>query len=103
MFRITHQPFRWDIHGAGGRGRLSESDVDEVLSEVRLALLEADVNVGVARTLLDRVRERAVGAEVMKSLSPGQQVIKLVNGSLIATLGNDTVGLNSSSTKPTWC
>ena len=87
--------------GLHGRGRLSESDVDEVLSEVRLALLEADVNVGVARTLLDRVRERAVGAEVMKSLSPGQQVIKLVNESLIATLGNDTVGLNSSSTKPT--
>ena len=84
-----------------GRGRLSESDVDEALREVRLALLEADVNVGVARNLLTRVRERAVGAEVMKSLTPGQQVIKLVNESLIATLGEEAVPLRTSDRKPT--
>ena len=84
-----------------GRGRLSESDVDEALREVRLALLEADVNVEVARNLLGRVRDRAVGGEVMRSLTPGQQVVKLVNESLIATLGAESVPLNTSDTKPT--
>ena len=84
-----------------GRGRLTESDVDEALREVRLALLEADVNVEVARNLLGRVRDRAVGGEVMRSLTPGQQVVKLVNESLIATLGAEAVPLNTSDTKPT--
>lgn len=76
-----------------GKGRLSESDVDEALREVRLALLEADVNLDVTKSLLARIRERAVGEEVHKSLSPGQQVIKIVNEELIATLGAEAVGL----------
>ena len=84
-----------------GRGRLGEDDVDAALREVRLALLEADVNVAVARDLLDRIRERAVGAEVMKSLTPGQQVIKLVNESLIDTLGTEAAPLSMSASKPT--
>ena len=71
------------------KGRLSEQDVDEALREVRLALLEADVNVAVVKTFLARVRERAVGAEVTKSLTPGQQVIKIVHEELITTLGDE--------------
>ena len=76
-----------------GKGRLSEADVDALLREVRLALLEADVNVNVAKNLLNRVKERAVGAEVTKSLTPGQQVIKIVNEELVGTLGREAAPL----------
>ena len=69
------------------RGKLSEADVDAALREVRLALLEADVHFSVVKSFLDRVRARAVGAEVAKALNPGQQVIKIVNEELTATLG----------------
>jgi signal recognition particle subunit SRP54 len=70
-----------------GKGRLSEQDVDTALREVRLALLEADVNFRVVKDFVSRVRERAIGADVTKSLSPAQMVIKIVNEELIATLG----------------
>lgn len=69
------------------RGKLSEADVDAALREVRLALLEADVHFSVVKSFLDRVRARAVGAEVSRALNPGQQVIKIVNEELTATLG----------------
>jgi signal recognition particle subunit SRP54 len=70
-----------------GKGKLSEADVDAALREVRLALLEADVNFKVVKDLLARVRERAVGEEVMRSLSPAQTVIKIVDEELVRTLG----------------
>jgi len=70
-----------------GRGRLSEADVDAGLREVRLALLEADVNYKVARDFIARIRTRAVGVEVMESLTPGQQLVKIVHEELIALLG----------------
>lgn len=69
------------------RGKLSEADIKAAMREVRLALLEADVNYGVVRSFVSRVRERAAGAEVQKSLTPGQQVIKIVHQELINTLG----------------
>jgi signal recognition particle subunit SRP54 len=69
------------------RGRLSEEDVDKALREVRLALLEADVNFKVVKDFIGRVRERAVGVEVSKKISPGQQVIKIVHDELLTTLG----------------
>ncbi|MCL0104738.1 signal recognition particle receptor subunit alpha, partial [Dehalococcoidia bacterium] len=65
-----------------GRGKLTEKDVDEALREVRLALLEADVNFKVAKGFIARVRQRAVGGEVLESLTPAQQVIKIVNQEL---------------------
>jgi len=68
-------------------GRLSEADVDQAMREVRMALLEADVHYGVVKSFTQRVKERAVGAEVSKALNPAQQVIKIVNEELIATLG----------------
>ena len=83
-----------------GKGRLSAADVDAALREVRLALLEADVNVKVAKALLDRVRARAVGVEVTKSLTPGQQVIKIVNDELIVTLGGEAAPLAHASKPP---
>ena len=69
------------------RGKLTEADVDKAMREVRLALLEADVNYKVVKNFVARVRERAVGHEVMGSLSPGQQVVKIVHEELITTLG----------------
>jgi len=69
------------------RGKLSEADVDLAMREVRLALLEADVNYGVVKDFVGRVRARSIGAEVSKALNPGQQVIKIVNEELISTLG----------------
>ena len=81
------------------RGRLSEEDVDSAMREVRLALLEADVHYSVVKDFIARVRQRAVGAEVSKALNPAQQVIKIVNEELIATLG-EPARLNLSGPKP---
>jgi len=81
------------------RGKLSAADVDSMMREVRLALLEADVNYGVVKDFTHRVRERAVGAEVSRALNPAQQVIKIVNEELITTLG-DAEKLNLSGVKP---
>ena len=81
------------------RGKLSEKDVEIALREVRLALLEADVNYGVVRSFTNRVKERAIGAEVSKALNPAQQVIKIVNEELIATLGQ-AEPLNLRGEKP---
>ena len=84
-----------------GRGRLSDKDVDEVAREIRVALLEADVNVTVVKSFINRVKERARGAEVAKSPSPAQQVIKIVHEELVTTLGGETGKLAMSSKPPT--
>jgi signal recognition particle subunit SRP54 len=81
------------------RGKLSAADVDAMLREVRLALLEADVNYAVVKEFIGRVRERAVGAEVSQALNPAQQVIKIVHEELIKTLG-EPERLNLSGVKP---
>jgi signal recognition particle subunit SRP54 len=83
------------------RGRLSDADVDEALREIRTALLEADVDVGVARSLVDGIRARVVGADLSKSLSPGQQVVKAVHEELIDVLGGETLRLTYASAPPT--
>ncbi len=77
----------------GRHGRLSESDVDAALREVRMALLEADVNFKVARDFVARVRERAVGSEVLQSVTPAQQVVKIVHDNLVELLGGAAVQL----------
>jgi signal recognition particle subunit SRP54 len=83
------------------RGRLSDADVDEALREIRTALLEADVDVGVARSLVAGIRARVVGEELSKSLSPGQQVVKAVHDQLIEVLGGETLRLAYASAPPT--
>ena len=82
------------------RGRLTEKNVDEALREVRVALLEADVNFRVARELVGRIRERALDTEVLQSLSPGQQVVTFVYEELVAILGEGHHGLQASSQAP---
>jgi signal recognition particle subunit SRP54 len=83
-----------------GRGRLSEEDIQEGLREVRLALLEADVNYKVVKDFIKKVRERAIGQEVMDSLTPGQQVVKIVHEELIDLLGSDNEALNLAGRQP---
>ncbi len=83
-----------------GKGRLGQEDVDAALREVRLALLEADVNLAVVKSLLARVKARAVGEEVSHSLTPAQQVVRIVHEELIVTLGVEQVGLVRPAAPP---
>ncbi len=99
MFETLTGRLNQIFDGLRRRGKLSEADVDAAMREVRLALLEADVHFSVVKNFIARVRERAVGAEVSKALNPGQQVIKIVNDELIASLG-EPVGLNLTGPKP---
>ncbi|HWD72596.1 MAG TPA: signal recognition particle protein [Actinomycetota bacterium] len=83
------------------RGRLTEKEIDEALREIRVALLEADVALPAVRTFLQHVKAEALGEDVLKSLTPGQQVIKIVHEELVRMLGGKTVGLASASKPPT--
>jgi signal recognition particle subunit SRP54 len=84
-----------------GQGTLSEENIADALREIRVALLEADVNLNVVRDLIEHIREKAVGTEVMTALSPSEQVIKIVRDELMALLGKDTARFNFSSKPPT--
>src|SRR5688572_5201532 len=85
----------------GGHGRLSEENIQEALREVRVALLEADVNFKVVRGFIDRVKEKAVGQDVLKSLTPGQQVVKIVHDELVELLGGSGHRLSAATHPPT--
>jgi len=93
MFDALTQRFESVFTGLRGKGRLSEKDIDQSLREVRLALLEADVNVQVVKAFLGRVKERALGEDVSKAITPGHQVVKIVHEELVAVLGAETAGL----------
>jgi signal recognition particle subunit SRP54 len=84
-----------------GKGRLTEEDVDEVMGEIRTALLEADVNIGVVRDVIARIREQAIGAAVSEALDASQQIIKIVNAELVAMLGGETLKITYASAPPT--
>jgi signal recognition particle subunit SRP54 len=84
-----------------GKGRLTERDVDEILREIRSALLEADVNVAVTRKLVNRIREKAIGVTTSQVLDPSQQVVKIVNDELIRILGGETLRIQYASRPPT--
>jgi signal recognition particle subunit SRP54 len=99
MFESLQDKLQGVFDQLNRRGRLSEEDVDRALREVRLALLEADVNFKVVKEFVKRVRERAVGIEVSKTITPGQQVVKIVHDELLATLG-DAAPLNLGGGSP---
>ncbi|OJT97331.1 MAG: signal recognition particle protein [Rhizobium sp. 63-7] len=88
------------LNGLTGRGALSEADVSAALREVRRALLEADVALEVVRSFTDRVREKAVGAEVLKSIKPGQMVVKIVHDELIEMLGSEGESIDLNAPAP---
>jgi signal recognition particle subunit SRP54 len=101
MFDALSNRFDGIFKRLRAKGRLSEEDVDEVLREIRTALLEADVNVSVVRQVVARIREAAVGEAVSKALDPGQQVVKIVNAELTNILGGETLKITYASRPPT--
>ncbi len=101
MFEALTEKLQGTFDKLARKGRLSEKDVDEGLREVRIALLEADVNYKVVKDFVSKIRERAVGAEVMRSLTPAQQVVKIVSEELIALLGEPSrINLSGQSAQP---
>jgi signal recognition particle subunit SRP54 len=100
MFEVLSEKLGNVFRRLGNRGKLTEKDIDEALREIRLALLEADVNFKVVKDFTGRVRERSIGKEVMESLTPGQQIIKIVNEELIKTLGEGSSSKLASVSQP---
>src|SRR4051812_2057109 len=88
------------FEGLRGRGALNEADVDAALREVRRALLEADVSLEVVRAFVEQVRERAIGVEVTRSVTPGQQVVKIVHDELVTVLGDAAVPISLNAVAP---
>ena len=101
MFDALTDRFEGIFKNLRSRGRLGEAEVDEILREIRLALLEADVNFRVVRDLVARIRERCVGAELHQALNPAQQVVDIVHQELISTLGGDSFRLAFAPKPPT--
>src|SRR3954451_13837905 len=83
-----------------GEARLTPENVEAALREIRLALLEADVNFKVVKAFIDRVRDRAMGQDVLRSLSPSQQVVKIVRDEIVALFGDAEGGLQASTQRP---
>jgi len=100
MFENLQDRLSSILNGLTGRGALSEADVSAALREVRRALLEADVALDVVRSFTDRVREKAVGAEILKSIKPGQMVVKIVHDELVEMLGGEGVGVDLNAPAP---
>ena len=84
-----------------GKTRITESDLKEMLREVKLALLEADVNYKIVKDFTNTVQEKALGQDVLKSLTPGQQVIKIVKDELVELLGGEEARINFTPNPPT--
>src|ERR1700704_236610 len=101
MFENLSEKLQRAFKTLRGQARLSEENIGEALREIRLALLEADVNFKVVKDLIDRIQAKAVGHEVLTALSPGEQVIKIVRDELVETLGKDTARLKFASQPPT--
>jgi len=101
MFETLSDRFDGIFSRIRGRGKLTEADVDDVLREIRLALLEADVNLDVAKNMVGRIRDRAVGEELSKALNPAQQVVKIVLEELTASLGGEAMKITYASKPPT--
>lgn len=100
MFENLSEKLQRAFKNLRGQGTLSEENMNEALREIRMALLEADVNFKVVKELIDHIREKALGQEVMTSLSPAEQVVKIVRDELIAILGTDTAKVKFASQPP---
>jgi signal recognition particle subunit SRP54 len=101
MFENLQEKLQRAFKSLRGQAVLTEENISEALKQIRLALLEADVNFKVVKELIDRIHAKAVGQEVLTALSPGEQVIKIVRDELVATLGQDTAKLKFASQPPT--
>ena len=101
MFDSLSDKLQGVFRSLRGRGSLTEADIDAAMKDIRVALLEADVNLQVTKDFLDRVRAKAVGQEVLKSLSPGQAVVRIVRDEMVALLGPPSARLKESKRTPT--
>ncbi len=101
MFESLSDRLTGALAGLRGKGRLTDADIDATTREIRLALLEADVSLPVVRDFVNRIKERAKGAEVSGALNPAQQVVKIVNDELIGILGGETRQLAFAKNPPT--
>jgi signal recognition particle subunit SRP54 len=101
MFENLQEKLQRAFKSLRGQAKLSEENIAEALREIRLALLEADVNFKVVKELIDRIQAKAVGQEVLTALSPGEQVIKIVRDELVEILGKDTARMKFASQPPT--
>ena len=101
MFESLSDKLQTVFRKLSGKGRVSEADVNEAMREVRMALLEADVNFRVVKDFVARVKDKSVGIDVLESLSPAQQVVKIVNDELIALLGGAETRIELAPTPPT--
>lgn len=101
MFENLSEKLQRTFKNLRGQGKLTEENMNEALREIRLALLEADVNFKVVKDLIDRIREKALGTEVMTALSPAEQVVKVVRDQLVELLGTDTAKFHFASQPPT--
>ena len=103
MFENLTNRFEGILRNIRGKGRLGADEVEEVLREIRVALLDADVHLGVVRTLQDRIRERALGEELSGVLNPGQQVVRIVLEELTGILGGATMPITFARSRRRWC
>ena len=103
MFENLQERFGRVLNNLRGQGRLTEDNIKDTLREVRMALLEADVALPVVRQFVEQVREKALGEEVMRSLTPGQVLIKIVNDELVALMGAANERWTSRPSRPRWC
>ena len=101
MFESLSEKLQRAFKNLKGEGRLTEQHIDEALKEIRIALLEADVNFKVVKQFTDAVRAKAVGQDVLQSLSPGQQVVKIVRDELVDMLGGENARVHFTSQPPT--
>ena len=101
MFENLQEKLQRAFKTLRGQATLTEENIDEALREIRMALLEADVNLKVVKQLIDQIRAKAVGQEVMTALSPGEQVIKILRDELVEVLGKDTARVKFASQPPT--
>ena len=100
VFEALTEKLNGVFHGLGNKGRLTEKDIDDALREVRMALLEADVNFRVAREFVATIRERVLGEGLLQSLSPGQQVIKITNEELTNIISGGSHRLEHGPRQP---
>ena len=96
MFENLQEKLQRAFKNLRGQGTLTQENIQEALKEIRMALLEADVNFKVARDFIERVKTKALGQEVIQSVHPGQQIIKVIHDELVELLGSANIGLNLS-------
>src|SRR3977135_3719060 len=101
MFENLQEKLQGAFKSLRAQAKLTEENIADAMKQIRLALLEADVNFKVVKELIDRIQAKAVGQEVLTALSPGEQVIKIVRDELVETLGQDTARIKFASQPPT--